>query len=76
MRAVEVNESNDTINVKYENSFNVDGQEFRENMEIAIKFGNSKDEKLTVCIEHISGNRLYFKKAAKEIKNIYAYCCK
>lgn len=76
MRAVEINEENDTFNVKYENSFNVDGQEFTENMDIAIKFGKSNDDKLAVCLEHVSGSRLYFKKAAKEIKNLFDYCRK
>ena len=76
LRAVEINEENDTFNVKYENSFNVDGQDFTENMDIAIKFGKSKDEKLTVCLEHVSGSRLYFKKAAKEIKSLFDYCRK
>ena len=54
----------------------MDGEEFVENMEISIKFGKSKDEKLAVCLEHISGSRLYFKKAAKEIKNLFDYCRK
>ena len=76
LRAVDVKEDNDRIEIKYENSFVIDGQNFTEAMEVAVKLGNSKEGRLTLCLEHVSGSRLYFKKAAKEFKGLYEYCRK
>ena len=45
-------------------------------MELAIKFGQAPNDNLTVSLIHKSGNWFYFKKVAKEIKNLLAYCQK
>lgn len=76
LRAVEVHDGKDSISVKYENSFEVDGQEFTESVEVNVRFGLAKEDRLTVQVEHVSGDRLYFKKVAKELKNLFAYCLK
>jgi hypothetical protein len=39
-----------------------------------VRIGENQNEKLAVLIKHFSGNRLYFKKVAKAIKNLYTYC--
>lgn len=42
LRAVEVSDNNDTIAAKYELSYEVDGHEFVETLDISVKFGLTK----------------------------------
>lgn len=74
LRPVEVHDEEDGYSAKYELSYEVEGTKFEEIVSVKVKIGNFENDKLTVHVEHESGDRLYFKKIAKEIKNLYAYC--
>ena len=66
-------DKNGKMNVKYEYSFDVEGTKFKETLELGVTLGQA-GEKLAVCFELQGGNRLYYKKAVKEIKKLYANC--
>lgn len=74
LRPVEVKDNEDGLTGKYELKYDVEGTSFTENVEVKVTFGTTKSEKLAVILTQVSGNRLYFKKIAKEIKNLYTYC--
>ena len=76
LRATNVADNNDSLSVKYEYSFEIEGQTFTEILDISVKFGTSKDNLLTLCLVQESGNWLYFKKVAKEIRKLLTYCRK
>ena len=74
LRPIEINEQEDGLGAKYELSYEVEGVKFEELAAVKVKFGNYSADQLTVHVEQESGNRLYFKKIAKSIKNLYSYC--
>lgn len=74
LEVVEVKEEkNGKLNVRYEYGFEVEGEKFKEVLELGITIGQGK-EKLAVCFELQGGNRLYYKKVIKEVKKLYANC--
>lgn len=74
LKPVKVNDEEDGFTTRYELSYDVEGTSFTEHAEVKVSVGENKEKKLTVVISHLSGNRLYFKKIAKEIKNLFSYC--
>lgn len=74
MRPVELDDKEDGFIVKYEASEDVDGVNFTETVVVRIKVGTHSNDKITIRVIHEEGNRLYFKKVAKEIKASLAYC--
>ena len=76
MRAVEIQDEKNKLLVKYEYEFDIDGENFTESVSVSAKFGFNPNDNLVLGLEHESGSRLYYKKIAKQIKNLYAYCKK
>ena len=67
-------EKNGKLNVRYEYAFDVEGEKFKEVLELGVTIGQGSGEKLAVCFDLQGGNRLYYKKVLKEIKKLYANC--
>ena len=75
LEVAEVKEEKDgKLNVRYEYAFDVEGEKFKEVLELGISIGQGSGDKLAVCFELQGGNRLYYKKVIKEIKKLYANC--
>lgn len=74
LTAVQVDVSKDgKVHARYEHGFEVEGEKMVESVELAITLGRL-EEKLLVSFEPLSGNRLYYKKIVKEVKQLYASC--
>lgn len=73
---MEVHDEKNRLNVKYEYEFEVEGEKFTESVEIGAEFGLTPNSDVVVCLRQESGNRLYFKKITKEIKNLFTFCKK
>lgn len=74
LKPAKVEDNEDGLTVRYELTYEVEEKSFTEHVEIRLAVGESKEGRLTVSLSHLSGNRLYFKKIAKEIKNLFSYC--
>ena len=71
----DVVEDNDgKMKISYEYGFEIEGEKFKEKVDLAVRFGNASNEKLAVCFNVEGGNRLYYKKIVKEMKGLYANC--
>ena len=76
LHSVGVQDLKDAIVAKYEHSFQIGTNEFKETLEISAQFGNSSRGGLVLRLTQKSGNWLYYKRAAKEIRKLFAYCQK
>ena len=74
LTAVKVDVTKDgKVQVRYEYGFEVEGEKAVESVELVITVGKF-DEQLLLSFEPLSGNRLYYKKIVKEVKQLYANC--
>ena len=71
---MKLTDNGDNFSITYETNFEIDGRPFTEQLDLAVKFGLTKEDYLAVCIIREKGDRLYFKKISKEIKKLYIYC--
>lgn len=76
LRGVEVQDNNDSLYVKYENTFEIEADTFTETLEVSAKFGQTSNGLLAIQLSHINGSWLYFKRVAKDIQKLFAYCRK
>lgn len=57
------------ISVVYSYKYEIDEQEFEQNVEFDVEIGVTKDQKVILRLERVDGNQLYYKKIVKDIKN-------
>jgi len=74
LRPVDVNDNDNSFNIKYELKDEVDGVEFNEEVEVKVIIGTKDNDRLTIQIRQQNGSWFYFKKIAVEIKKLFAYC--
>lgn len=76
MKVVDIEDRKTSLTVTYEYTIEFARETYRREVQIDIKFGESRQDRLVLCIEHCSGNRLYYKMVVKEIKKLFSYCLK
>ena len=73
---VSTSENNDTLTAQYELSYDVKNKKIIENVEISAQLGKSDHNRLIIKLLRKKGNAIYYKRVAKEIKKLFAYCLK
>ena len=73
LKVANVSIDNEKIAIKYEYKFEMEGEKEIQTLNLRITVGQM-DDNLVFCFNNEGGNRLFYKKAVKDIKYLYANC--